>query len=75
MKNIFFISVFFLFSCKTKPSDGDIKNMAMEMLKQEILTPSTAKFPPNDEIKLEREKGDSTFRVSSHVDAQNAFGP
>ena len=46
----------------------------MEMLKQEILTPSTAKFPPNDEIKLEREKGDSTFRVSSHVDAQNAFG-
>ena len=73
-KYLLLLLLIFVFSCKIKPSDNDIKNAAKEMFKKQLLTPATAKFPPNNEIQLIRDKGDSTFYVSSYIDAQNGFG-
>jgi hypothetical protein len=60
--------------CSRTPGNSDIKRIAKDFIKKQILTPSTAKFPSSDDIMVKREKGDSTFYVSSYVDAQNAFG-
>lgn len=47
--------------------------MAQQFVKERLLAPSTAEFPGYDQDSVEY-LGNGTFRVSSYVDAQNAFG-
>jgi hypothetical protein len=62
-----------LISCSQKPSNSDVISVSKEFIKQELVAPATAVFPSNDQIQITRDKGDSTFHVSSFVDAQNSF--
>lgn len=48
-------------------------SMAEETVKDNLKTPSTAKFPAYSNFKVKSE-GDNIFTISSYVDAQNSFG-
>jgi hypothetical protein len=61
-------------SCSKIPSDAALKQVSKNIIQNRLTFPSAAKFPDNNEIKIKREKGDTTFYISSYVDAKNELG-
>lgn len=48
--------------------------MAQEFVKDRLKSPSTAKFPDHDEVKMRHEIQDDTYIILSYVESQNSFG-
>lgn len=68
------ILLFTFTSCYQKPTDHDLRVAAKRIIRKELAAPSTAKFAPDNEIKITREKDEKTFYISIYADAQNQFG-
>lgn len=68
------ILLFSLTGCYKKPTDHDLRVAAKKFIRKQLISPSTAKFAPDDQVKIIREKGDKTFYVSIYADAQNGAG-
>ncbi len=62
-----------LASCSKTPGDHDVRVAAKNFIRQQLAAPSTAKFAPDNEIHIIKEKGDSTFRISIYEDSQNEY--
>lgn len=54
-------------------SDFDVYVVAQGVVESVLVSPSTAEFPASSEVDVER-RADSTFKVASYVDSQNALG-
>ena len=57
------VILLFFTGCYQKPTDHDLRVAAKKIIKKELIAPSTAKFAPDDKIKIIREKGDKTFYI------------
>ena len=75
MKILLFTLLLFMFcSCSKIPDDSALIQQSKTIIANRQLFPSAAKFPDNNLIKIIREKGDTTFYISSYVDARNELG-
>ena len=71
---LFTLLLFVLCSCSKTPGDSALIQVSKNIIENRVLNPSAAKFPGNNETKIKREKGDTTFYISSYVDAENELG-
>lgn len=78
---VFALILFFIVKSCISPDETEIRAKeekaafysSQEYVKQNIKSPSTAKFPPYDKSYVTR-FNDSTYVVKSYLDAQNGFG-
>ena len=70
---LFTLSLLMLCSCSKIPSDAALIQVSENFINNRFHFPS-AKFPENKEIKITREKGDTTFYISGYVDGKNELG-
>ena len=71
---LFILSLFMLCSCSKSPGDAALIQVSENFIENRFHFPSAAKFPENKEIKITREKGDTTFYISGYVDGKNELG-
>ena len=71
---LFTLLLFMLISCSKIPGDSALIQVSKNIIQNRLLFPSAAKFPDRNEIKIKREKGDTTFYISSYVDANDELG-
>lgn len=71
---LFTLLLFMLCSCSKIPGDSALIQVSKTIISNQQVSPGTAKFPDDNEIKIIKEKGDTTFYISSYVDAKNELG-
>lgn len=53
--------------------NGYLESMTEDTVKNNLKSPSSAKFPPFSEATI-KDNGDNDYTINSYVDAQNSFG-
>lgn len=71
---LFILLLCMLCSCSKIPNDSALIHVSENIIQNRLQFPSAAKFPAGNEIKIQREKGDTTFYISSYVYVKNEPG-